>query len=55
MFFETMFAEVMDRMPDFVVDEGASVRYPDVSTKNGWITIPATFTPGPRLGESLVL
>lgn len=55
MFFETMFAEVMARMPDFLVDEERAVRYPDISTKNGWITIPATFTPGPRMGEGPTL
>ena len=55
MFFETMFNEVMGRLPDYVVDEGNAERYPDISTKNGWITIPATFTPGPRRGEGLTL
>jgi len=55
MFFETMFNEVMARLPDYVVDEARATRYPDISTKNGWITIPASFTPGPRIGEGLAL
>ncbi len=55
MFFETMFDEVMRRMPDYEVDVSAAIRYPDISTKNGWITIPATFPPGPRIGAGLAL
>lgn len=52
MFFETMFDEVMSRLPDYVVETDKAERYPDISTKNGWITIPATFPPGPKRGGS---
>ena len=39
--------QVLRRMPDFEV--GADIkRYETIGTVNGWISMPATFTPGPR-------
>jgi hypothetical protein len=38
-------------MPDFRMDEHRSAQYPNVGVVNGWVQMPATFTPGPRLGK----
>lgn len=51
MMFEVMLREVLTRMPDYVVDEAASEPYGSISSVNGWINVPARFTPGPRTGE----
>lgn len=40
--------EVLRRMPDYVIDVDAVVHYPTIPLINGWIAMPATFTPGPR-------
>lgn len=49
-----MFAEVvrqvLERMPDYVVDEAGLVPYPSKGSQTGWDSAPATFTPGPRRG-----
>lgn len=41
--------EVLRRMPDFAIDEGGVVEYPTIPLINGYIAMPATFTPGPRV------
>ena len=43
---------VLERMPDYTVDEAGVQRYPSLAIVNGCITIPATFTPGPKVGSS---
>jgi cytochrome P450 len=51
--FKTMLTAVLERMPDYqCVPEGA-VRYDTVGVINGMKHLPATFTPGARLGASL--
>jgi cytochrome P450 len=50
MMFETMIKEVLTRIPDYQVDETALKSYPSVANINGWISVPATFTPGLRVG-----
>ena len=49
-----MFAEMLDqvlrRIPDYEVDSQALVAYPSRGNQTGWDSVPATFTPGPRLG-----
>jgi cytochrome P450 len=45
----TLLAQVLERIPDFDVDEQGVVEYPNWSMIGGWGKIPATFTPGPRL------
>ncbi|NAS25953.1 cytochrome P450 [Herbidospora sp. NEAU-GS84] len=37
--------EVLARIPDYQVDESAAKRYPSIAAANGYITMPATFTP----------
>lgn len=53
MMFRAMMSEVLNRLPDYRVDEGGIVPYTSISTVNGWISIPASFTPGPKVGPSL--
>jgi cytochrome P450 len=50
MMFETMIHEVLTRMPDYQIDESAMKPYPSVSVVNGWISLPATFTAGAKVG-----
>jgi cytochrome P450 len=50
MMFETMIREVLTRMPDYQIDEAQTKSYPSIGVVNGWISIPATFTPGPKVG-----
>jgi len=47
----TMVGRVLARMPDYQVDHGAAQRYPSIGIINGWINVPATFTPGARLSS----
>jgi cytochrome P450 len=41
--------EVLRRMPDYAVDHDAVVPYPSIPLVNGFIKMPATFTPGERV------
>lgn len=43
--------EVLRRLPDYEIDEAAAVHYPTIPLINGWIAMPATFTPGVRVLE----
>jgi cytochrome P450 len=52
--FKTMLKAVLDRMPDFVCDPDGAVHYDTVGVINGLKHLPATFTPGERLGAGLV-
>ena len=38
--------EVLRRMPDYEIDRDRVVHYPTIPLINGWIAMPATFTPG---------
>jgi len=40
-------------MPDFRCDPGGAVHYDTIGVINGMRRLPATFTPGPRLGAGL--
>lgn len=53
MMFEVMIAEVLKRLPDFAVVEDRVEKYTRVSGVNGWIRIPATFTPGAKVGAAI--
>jgi cytochrome P450 len=53
MMFEVMLEEVLLRLPDFKVIEEQIEHYPSVAVVNGWIRMPATFTPGKSLGVAL--
>ncbi|HJX43841.1 MAG TPA: cytochrome P450 [Geodermatophilus sp.] len=43
-----MLAQVLERMPDYVVGLSGLKRYPRQGVNKGWQRIPATFTPGAR-------
>jgi cytochrome P450 len=45
----TMISRVLDRMPDYQVRHDVARRYTSIGIINGWISAPATFTPGVRL------
>ena len=51
--FEVMIGEVLARIPDYQVDEDAIVPYPTIGLVNGWIHLPATFTPGKKVGARI--
>jgi cytochrome P450 len=53
MTFKRMLLAVLDRMPDYVCDPAGAVHYPTIGVIQGMQHLPATFTPGPRLGPSL--
>jgi cytochrome P450 len=50
--FKIMLTAVLDRMPDFVCDPAGAVHYDTVGVINGMKFLPATFTPGKRLGTA---
>jgi cytochrome P450 len=45
----TLLEEVLRRMPDYAIDYDAVVPYPSIPLVNGYIRMPATFTPGGRV------
>ncbi|MDT5079542.1 MAG: hypothetical protein QOJ80_4179 [Mycobacterium sp.] len=51
--FKSMLTAVLDRMPDFVCDAAGAVHYQTIGVIQGMQHLPATFTPGPRLGPGL--
>ena len=51
--FKSMLTAVLDRMPDFHCDPGGAVHYQTIGVIQGMQHLPATFTPGPRLGPGL--
>ena len=53
MVFKRMLLAVLDRMPDFVCDPAGAVHYETIGVIQGMQHLPATFTPGPRIGDGL--
>ena len=51
--FKSMLTAVLDRMPDFHCDPAGAVHYQTIGVIQGMQHLPATFTPGPRLGPGL--
>jgi cytochrome P450 len=51
--FKGMLTAVLERIPDYVCDPAGAVHYDTVGVINGMKQLPATFTPGPRLGKGL--
>ena len=43
--FQAMLQEVLTRIPDYKIDRSGAVQYPSKGIVNGWIHLPATFTP----------
>jgi hypothetical protein len=48
-----MLTAVLDRMPDYRCEPGGAVHYETIGVIQGMQNLPATFTPGPRLGPGL--
>lgn len=53
MVFKAMLTAVLDRMPDYVCDPDGTVHYETIGVIQGMRHLPATFTPGLRLGPGL--
>jgi len=53
--FEEMMAQVFARIPDYHIDLSRAQRYTSIGTINGWVDMPATFPPGPKVEVGLVL
>jgi cytochrome P450 len=51
--FKRMITQVLDRMPGYVCDPEGTVHYDTIGVIQGMRQLPATFTPGPRLGPGL--
>lgn len=51
--FKRMLLAVLDRMPDYTCDPEGTVHYDTIGVIQGMRHLPATFTPGPRLGPGL--
>lgn len=51
--FKSMLAAVLDRMPDYRCEPEGTMHYETIGVIQGMRHLPATFTPGPRLGAGL--
>jgi cytochrome P450 len=51
--FKSMLTAVLDRMPDFRCDPAGTVHYDSIGVIQGMRHLPASFTPGARLGPGL--
>ena len=51
--FKSMLTAVLDRLPDFRCDAAAAVHYPTIGVIQGMQNLPASFTPGKKLGPGL--
>ncbi|XVQ15906.1 hypothetical protein ACQP1W_26345 [Spirillospora sp. CA-255316] len=51
--FKRMITQALDRMPDYVCDPAGAVHYETIGVIQGMRKLPATFTPGKRLGRGL--
>lgn len=49
--FGVMLRAVLDRMPDFVIEEENTPPWDNQATTAGYLAMPATFTPGERLSD----
>lgn len=47
--FQEMITQILQRMPDYQIDESAIIPYPDRGFAQGWLNLPARFTPGERI------
>ena len=50
--FAIVMEQVLTRLGDYVVDESRTERFPSIAVINGLISMPVTFTPGPRSGSA---
>ena len=50
--FATMLETTLRRIPDFRIVRSATVRYPSLGIVNGYVSMPARFTPAARVASS---
>jgi len=48
--FKEMLTQILDRIPDYRIEEDGLREYPYWYAMGGWSTVPISFTPGPRRG-----
>jgi cytochrome P450 len=53
--FRSVLTGVLTRMPDYRIDFDRAKQYDSMAMVNGWINMPARFTPGPTIGSGLDL
>ena len=53
--FEEMMAQVLTRISDYRIDLSKAERYTSIGTINGWVNMPVTFKPGPKVDVDIVL
>lgn len=53
--FQTVLEQVLERMPDFSIDESGVEPYPSFGVNRGYVRLPMTFTPGERRGSSIAI
>ena len=53
--FQSMIQQVLERMPDYAITRDQAQSYPSIAVINGWVQMPATFSPGERIGPGLPL
>ena len=46
--FKEMLTQILQRMPDYEIDERRISPYPDRGFAQGWVSLPARFTPSGR-------
>ncbi|OOK70571.1 cytochrome P450 domain protein [Mycobacterium kansasii] len=51
--FKSMLTAVLDRMPDYRCDPAGTVHYETIGVIQGMRKLPATFTPGHKVGAGL--
>ena len=51
--FKAMLTDVLRRIPDYAVARDGVVQYESIGVINGYRHVPATFTPGARVGDSV--
>jgi len=51
--FKSMLSAVLERMPDYRCVPGGAVHYETIGVIQGMRKLPATFTPGPKVGAGL--
>lgn len=53
--FEIILSTILRRMPDFHVHADQTAKYENIGIVDGWIRIPASFTPGRRITDGSIL
>jgi cytochrome P450 len=52
--FKISLGEILRRLPDYQVRREHAKRYPSIGSNNGWMSMPAAFTPGTKLSTGHV-